>query len=166
LGYGPSSHDLRDCAELKVPVFDERTARGERLGPSHRVTYREFEPLPKVEDGRVVSDPSALPFRHVVAFEHRASDPAARTGERLARSRGLPVRDLAGLGGGRPSVGPQRPGVRTTPNRIPVPRDLLDAARQLSGTAPAADAVRAPNAAGDAAARRTQGPARGPQRDR
>src|SRR6266545_66755 len=88
LGYGPGSHDLRDCAELKVPVFDERTARGERLGPSHRVTYREFEPLPKVEDGRVVSDPSALPFRHVVAFEHRASDPAARTGERLGRSRG------------------------------------------------------------------------------
>lgn len=28
LGYGPQSHDLRDCAELKVPVVQETTPGG------------------------------------------------------------------------------------------------------------------------------------------
>ncbi len=166
LGYGPGSHDLRDCAELKVPVFDEYKHDGSRLGPSHRVTYREFDPLPKVENGRVVPDPSALPYRHVVAFEHRADDPAAVTGNRLGRTRGFPMRDLQGLGGGRPSVGPQRAGARTTPNRVPAPPDLIKTAALLKANAPAADALRAPNAAGDAAARRTFGPSRGPNKER
>ncbi len=167
LGYGPGSHDLRDCAELKVPVFDERSSGGHPLGPSHRATYREFEPMPKVEAGRVVPDPAALPYRHVIAFEHRANDPSAVTGQRLGRTRGLLVRDLAGLGGGRPSVGPRQANARTTPNRVPVPPDLMKVAALLHANAPAADAVRAPNAAGDAAVRKGQGwSSRGPHRDR
>jgi hypothetical protein len=126
LGYGPRSYDLRDCAELKVPVFEEFKTNGWPMGPSHRLTYREFDPLPKVEGNRVVTDPNAMPYRHVVAFEHRANDPAAVTGERLRRQRGFPVRDLQGLtGGGRPSIGPQQPGVQTTPHRMPVPPDLV-----------------------------------------
>lgn len=143
LGYGPQSHDLRDCAELKVPVFEEKSAEGFSLGPSHRLLYREFDSLPTVEDGRVVPNPDALAFRQVVAFGHRATDPAALTGERLGRDRGLPVRDLAGLGGGKPSVGPQPSGVRTTPDRIPVPPDLLKAAALLQAQAAASGALRA-----------------------
>ncbi|MGY4771760.1 hypothetical protein ACXC9Q_33065 [Kribbella sp. CWNU-51] len=111
LGYGPGSHDLRDCAELKVPVVNEFTPGGFPRGPSHRLTYREFEPLPRVEDGRVVNDPDAMAYRQVVAFAHRRDDPAAITGQRLGRERGMPQREFHGLtGGGRPEVGRQREG--------------------------------------------------------
>lgn len=65
---GRSSYDLRDCAQLKVAVFDEYKDNGWPLAPSHRLTYREFDPLPKVEGGRVVVDPDAQPYREVVAF--------------------------------------------------------------------------------------------------
>lgn len=49
LGYGPRSYDLRDTAQIKVPVFEEYKDNGWPMGPSHRMTYREFDPLPKVE---------------------------------------------------------------------------------------------------------------------
>ena len=138
LGYGRQSYDLRDCAELKVPVVDERTPGGHPRGPSHRLVYREFEPLPKVEDGRVVPDPSAMPYRQAVAFAHRSEEPAAIAGERLGRRRGFPVPELHGLtGGGRPSIGPdRREGIQTTPHRIPVPPDLIRQAAILRDSPP------------------------------
>jgi len=161
---GPGSYDLTDCAELKVPVFDEYKDNGWPLGPSHRLTYREFDPLPRVEDGRVVADPDARPYRHVVAFEHRADDPAAITGERLGRTRGLLEPELHGLGGGaRPSVGPQREGSPTTPHRIPVPGDLLKQAQILRDSPPAGTAPK-PAAAPQANVNRQPGP--GPSRSK
>jgi hypothetical protein len=147
LASGRGSYDLRDTAELKVAVFDEYKDNGWPLGPSHRLTYREFDPLPKVEDGRVVADPDARPYRHVIAFAHRADDPAAITGQRLGRSRGLLEPGLYGVGGGvRPSVGPQREGAPTTPHRIPVPGDLLKQAQILRDSPPAGTAPKPPSA--------------------
>jgi hypothetical protein len=138
LGYGPQSHDLRDCAELKVPVVPEFTPGGFPRGPSHRLIYREFDPLPTVRDGRVVHDPNARPYRHVVAFGHRSHDPAAIAGRRLGRERGKPERDLHGVsGGGRPSVGKDLRGRQTTPHRIPVPSDLIRQAAILRDSPPA-----------------------------
>lgn len=158
LGYGPRSYDLRDTAEIKVPVFDEYKDNGWPMGPSHRMTYREFEPLPKVEGGRVVPDPEAQAFRHVVAFVHRSEDPAAVTGERLGRERGRPDRALYGLsGGGRPSVGPRQESGQTTPHRIQVPPDLLQAARMLSGSPPAGSGPK-PGSAPQANVNRSPGP--------
>jgi hypothetical protein len=87
LGYGPQSHDLRDCAELKVPVTREFTPGGHERGPSHRLIYREFQPLDRVEDGRVVRDPNAKAYRQAVAFAHRstAGGAWARAGEGAVR---------------------------------------------------------------------------------
>lgn len=139
LTYGPQSHDLRDCAELKVPVVAEYTPSGHPLGPSHRLVYREFDALPTVQDGRVVRDPDAKPYRHMVSFGHRKDDPAALAGRRLGRTRGLMDPQLHGVGSGeRPSVGPQREGVATTPHRIPVPGDLLKQAQILRDSPPSA----------------------------
>jgi hypothetical protein len=138
LGYGPGSHDLRDAAELKVAVYEEFTPGGHPRGPSHRLVYREFEPLPEVVGDRVIKDPEAMPYRQALVFDHRANDPAAIAGERLGRVRGLPDRNLHGLtGGGRPSEGPQQPGVQTTPHRIPVPPDLIRQAAILRDSPPA-----------------------------
>ncbi|GAA0606103.1 hypothetical protein HPO96_01955 [Kribbella sandramycini] len=164
LGSGPRSYDLRDCAELKVPVVAEWTSHGRPLGPSHRLVYREFEPLPTVEGGRVVHDPAATPYRHAVAFAHRADDPASIAGERLGRQRSVLDRDLYGLtGGGRPSVGPDgREGAQTTPHRIPVPGDLLRQAAILRDSPP--PTPRPPGGEPGAAARHPGGP--GQQRER
>lgn len=138
LGYGRQSYDLRDCAELKVPVDREFTQGGYERGPSHRLVYREFDPLPKVEGDRVVADPDAQAYRQPIAFAHRSNDPAAIAGKRLGRTIGVQSRDLQGVaGGGRPDVGPQREGVQTTPHRLPVPGDLLKQAQMLRGSPPA-----------------------------
>jgi hypothetical protein len=167
LGYGRDSYDLSDCAELKVDAL----ARGEHgnavIGPSHRLIYREFEnPFPKVVDGRVVPDENAIPFRQVVAFEHRAAtpDPASVAGQRLNRTRGMDATGLTRIGGGAPSGGPQRAGEPTTPHRIPMPRDLMDAARVLHGNAPASGAVNAPNASGQVAAKKAAAPGKSAER--
>lgn len=148
LGYGPQSHDLRDCAELKVPVVQETTPGGFPRGPSHRLVYREFDPLPVVRDGRVVPDPDAKPYRQIVSFGHRSTDPAAIAGQRLGRSRGLPEHQLHGVvGGGRPADGKDlREGIQTTPHRIPVPGDLLKQAQILRDSPPAGTAAK-PNTA-------------------
>ncbi|MEU8222878.1 hypothetical protein [Kribbella sp. NPDC048915] len=141
LAYGPQSYDLRDCAELKVPVEREFTPRGGELGPSHRLVYREFDPLPKVEGHRVVPDPDARPYRQLLAFAHRSQAPADIAGERLGRERGLMDPELYGVGSGeRPSVGPQREGMPTTPYRVPVPGDLLKQAQILRDSPPAGTA--------------------------
>lgn len=167
LGYGPQSHDLRDCAELKVPVVAEFTPGGFSRGPSHRLVYREFDPLPKVEDGHVVQDPGAKPYRHVISFGHRKDDPAATAGERLGRRRGEPDRELYGLtGGGRPSVGPQREGAPTTPVRTPVPAELIQQARKfLQGNPPAGTAPR-PAEAPQANVNRPPGPGASKSKER
>ncbi|MEV5962709.1 hypothetical protein AB0L70_13150 [Kribbella sp. NPDC051952] len=154
LGYGPSSHDLRDAAELKVDVFDEGGTR-DRPRPSHRLVYREFEPPQKVENGRVVKDPNARPIRQIVAFNHRADEPAAIAGQRLGRERGRQESSLHGIaGGGRPDVGPQRPGAQTTPHRLPVPQDVL---HQILRDSPPAGTRPAPQSAPQAKVNRPEG---------
>lgn len=162
LGYGPGSHDLRDAAELKVPVVQEYSDHGRPLGPSHRLVYREFEPLPTVENGQVVRDPNARAYREALNFTARSDDPAAVAGQRLGRDRGMPQPELQGIaGGGRPDVGPQRPGVQTTPHRVPVPKDLLRQAAILrdsppAGTAPKPSSAPAANVNRPATPSRTQ----------
>jgi hypothetical protein len=166
LGSGPSSYDLRDAAQLKVPVFREYTERGRPLGPSHRLIYREFEPLPKVEDGRVVPDPNAHAYRQAVAFVHRGDDPAAVAGKRLGRERGRLQPELHGLtGGGRPSVGPdRREGIQTTPHRIPVPPDLIRQAAILRDSPP--PTARPPAGTPTASGPRPTNPGQARERDR
>jgi hypothetical protein len=166
LGYGPQSHDLRDCAELKVPVMREFTPGGFPRGPSHRLIYREFDPLPTVRDGQVVSDPVAKSYRQVISFGHRSEDPAAIAGERLGRERGMPQRELHGLtGGGRPDVGPQRQGVQTTPHRIPVPPDLIRQAAILRDSPPAGRSG-APKSTPEAPAKRPDRPGQAQSKER
>ncbi|WP_432877811.1 hypothetical protein ACQPYH_29515 [Kribbella sp. CA-245084] len=53
--------DLRACAGLNIPVVEEFNRRGRPVGPSHRVTYREFEGPTE----------SSLPVRQVIAFSPR-----------------------------------------------------------------------------------------------
>lgn len=166
LGYGPQSHDLRDCAELKVPVVREFTPGGFPRGPSHRLVYREFDPLPTVQDGRVVQDPDAKPYRQVIAFGHRSEDLAATAGLRLARSRGLPVQELHGLtGGGRPAIGKDLRDVQTTPHRMPVPPDLIRQAAILRDSPPAGTAPK-PAGAPEANVNRPPGPGTSRSKDR
>ncbi|MET9315975.1 hypothetical protein ABZX12_29515 [Kribbella sp. NPDC003505] len=58
LGRSDNHPDLRDCAEIKIPVVEEFNRRGRSMGPSHRLTYREFEGPTE----------SQLPVRQIVAF--------------------------------------------------------------------------------------------------
>lgn len=75
---GFATHDLSDCAEIKLPVIPESRANHE-LGPSHRLIYREFEP----EDG-------GPPYREVVCFTHRgANRPFDVAANRLNRAVGV-----------------------------------------------------------------------------
>jgi hypothetical protein len=162
LQYGPSSHDLRDCAEIKVPVVQEYGDRGQRLGPSHRLVYQEFEAPPKFEGGKEVPDPEALPVRYVVAFEARSNDPAGVTGERLGRARGIPERDLQHLSNSRPDVGRQRDDAQVTPHRMP----HTELTRQIAilHTSPPAGTARPPADAPEAKVNRSAQP--GPSRAR
>ncbi|HEY3558540.1 MAG TPA: hypothetical protein VGL05_13805 [Kribbella sp.] len=158
LGYGPQSYDLRDCAELKVPVDREFTPGGHERGPSHRLVYREFDALPKVEGGRVVPDPNTQAYRQPIAFAHRSKDPADVAGKRLGRTVGMPSHDLHGLvGGGRPSTGKDLRDLKTTPHRIPVPGDLLKQA-QILRDSPAAGTKPKPESAPQANVNRPAGP--------
>ncbi|MEV6283377.1 hypothetical protein [Kribbella sp. NPDC051770] len=107
---GFKTHDLSDCAEIKLPVIPE--SRGDRaLGPSHRLIYREFTP-----------DDDGPPYREVLCFEHRGNDrPFEVAAQRLGRETGKRLNLLRG-------VADQRPG----PVRQPLPLDL---ARALKGLA-------------------------------
>ncbi|GAA3088829.1 hypothetical protein [Kribbella aluminosa] len=70
----------------------------------------------------------------------------------------MPSRDLQGLaGGGRPDIGPQREGVQTTPQRLPVPGDLLKQAQILRDSPPAGTAPK-PSSAPQANVNRPPGP--------
>jgi hypothetical protein len=131
LGYSPDHHDLRDCAELKVPVVPE-SRHGHDLGPSHRLIYREFE----AEDG-------GPPYREAVCFAPRGSDlPFQIAGTRLGREIGQPVPELAHLANHRPTF--QRGAAEPTgPPRLPLPPDLRKALAAASNVAPASGAVTA-----------------------
>lgn len=130
LGYSPGHHDLRDCAEIKVPVVPE-SRFGRDLGPSHRLLYREFEP----EDG-------GLPYREALCFEHRGDNlPFEVAGSRLGREVGRPDPALAHLPNHRPTFqhGAAEP---TGPPRLPLPPDLRKVLAAVSDVAPASGAVR------------------------
>src|SRR6266536_82961 len=118
LGY--TTHDLSDCAEIKLPVIPE--ARGNHeLGPSHRLLYREFEP----EDG-------GLPYREVVAFEPRRDDrPFDIAAARLGRARGAKRQTLNAVAATSDAA----------PIRQALPPDLRRALAAAADVAPAAQAV-------------------------
>jgi hypothetical protein len=118
LGY--TTHDLSDCAEIKLPVIPE-TRGNHELGPSHRLLYREFEP----EDG-------GLPYREVVAFEPRRDDrPFDVAAARLGRARGVKCQSLNGAAATS----------HAAPIRQPLPPDLRKALAAASGVASASQAV-------------------------
>jgi len=124
LGYG--SHDLSDCAEIKLPVIPESRGNQE-LGPSHRLLYREFEP----EDG-------GPPYREVIAFEPRKEDrPFDIAATRLGRDRGERHSAL-------PMPTPTSP---AAPTRQPLPPDLRIALAAASNVASARGATTIPTAA-------------------
>jgi hypothetical protein len=151
LGYSSEHQDLRDCAEIKLPVVHE-TRYDHELGPSHRLVYREFEP----EDG-------GLPFREVICFEHRKDDrPFDVAGTRLAREAGSRLRTLQGVSDTRPHVGPRPPG-EAAPVRQPMPPDLRAALAAASGIAPARGAINTPVASAPSTAARRGSP---PELDR
>ncbi|MGW6278739.1 hypothetical protein [Kribbella sp. NPDC055071] len=129
LGYSPGHHDLRDCAEIKVPVVSE-VRHGKELGPSHRLIYREFE----AEDG-------GLPYREAVSFAPRGDNRAFLiAAAQLQREIGHPVPELAHLPNYRPSF--HRGGAEPTgPPRLPLPPDLRQALAAAADVAHARGAV-------------------------
>jgi hypothetical protein len=118
---GFATHDLSDCAEIKLSAIPE--SRGNReLGPSHRLIYREFE----AEDG-------GPPYRQVIAFEPRKDDrPFDVAAARLGRERGVRLHQF------RPVVHTDPP----APIRQALPHDLRIALAAASGVAAASGAVR------------------------
>jgi hypothetical protein len=139
LGY--STHDLSDCAEIKLSVIPESHGNRE-LGPSHRLIYREFE-----------ADDGGSPYRQVIAFEPRKDDrPFEVAAARLGRDRGVRFRTF-------------RPVVQTAPSapiRQSLPEDLRKALAAASNVAPAVGAVRS----GPSAQQPRTAPGRGVSRRR
>jgi hypothetical protein len=124
LGFSPRHHDLRDCAEIKLPVVQE-TRNNQDLGPSHRLIYREFE----AEDG-------GLPYRQVISFEHRGNDrPFEVAATRLGREIGSRHCTLEAVYDLRPQFGQRGPG-EAAPFRQRLPPDLAKALAAASGVAP------------------------------
>jgi hypothetical protein len=119
LGFSPLHYDLRDCAEIKVPVVQEINRKGKPLGPSHRAIYREFEP--PIEGQH--------PVREVLCLEHRANGLAfAVAASELGRTQSTEVAELRGLRNTVPAIGrnkdPNRP---ISPIRLPLPSDVAAA---------------------------------------
>jgi hypothetical protein len=118
LGY--RSHDLSDCAEIKLPVIPE-SRRNNELGPSHRLLYREFES----EDG-------GLPYREIICFEPRKDDrPFEVAAARLGRARGTRIESLEVVGATSDAA----------PVRQRLPPDLSKALAAASGVAHASGAT-------------------------
>jgi len=118
---GNGSHDLSDCAEIKLPVIPE-SRRNHELGPSHRLLYREFA----AEDG-------GLPYRQVVCFEPRKDDrPFEVAAARLGRTRGHRIQTLTAAAATSDAA----------PIRQPLPPDLRKAVAVASGVASATGAVK------------------------
>lgn len=127
LGYSPSHYDLRDCAEIKVPVIQEYNRRGRPLGPSHRMIYREYDP-PRAPD---------LPVREIVAFAPRADGQSFGTaGDELNRTRGAELETLEGFLNTKPALGPDKdPGRAVSPPRLrPTPDIAAAIATRISGS--------------------------------
>lgn len=111
LGRSDKHVDLRDCAEIKVPVVQEYNSRGRPFGPSHRMIYREYA-LPSWD----------RPVREVVTFAPRAGGlPFKLAGDDLDRPIGMELDDLEGVENTPPAVGLDKDlsratsPVRTTP---------------------------------------------------
>lgn len=128
LGRSENHPDLRDCAEIKIPVVAEFSRRGRPMGPSHRLTYREFEG----------PSGSHLPIRQVVAFAPRKDGEIFDvTANRLGRSKGVALDELDHLPTVRPAVGPGKEADRpVAPPRMPLPPDLVQAFKAMEGLAP------------------------------
>ena len=77
LGYSSKYADLRDCAEIKLPVVVELKF-GQELGPSHRLVYREFDAADRNHDGIVTEEESAESPSRAGAEPPAAPPPAAR----------------------------------------------------------------------------------------
>lgn len=140
LGFSPAHADLRDCAEIKVPVLQEHTKDGRARGPSHRMVYREFE--------GTADDPR--PVREILSFEHRKNGrPFTVAAARLGRSQSIRVEALDHLGNITPAVGrrkdPNRP---TGPVRLPLPPDLAAALATSPTGPPTRRHARAPSPTG------------------
>jgi hypothetical protein len=136
LGFSKDHYDLRDCAEIKVQVLDERRPGGRPMGPSHRMIYREFE---GTED-----DPR--PIRQIVAFEHRKDGkPFEVAAARLGRDSGVEALGLHELPNTTPVRGrhkdPNRP---ISPPRQPLPPDIAAALATSSLRLPSRAHARAP----------------------
>ncbi|MGW6199714.1 hypothetical protein ACWF0M_26425 [Kribbella sp. NPDC055110] len=115
-----ATHDLGDCAEIKLPVIPE-TRGSQELGASHRLVYREFQP----EDG-------GPPYREAVCFEHRKDDrPFEVAAKRLGREVGV-RRNTFRLYGASSDIAPIRQAL---------PQDLRIALAAASSVAPASGAV-------------------------
>lgn len=127
LGY--ATHDLSDCAEIKLPVIPESRGNNE-LGPSHRLVYREFE-----------SDDGGPPYREVVCFEPRKDDrPFKVAAARLGREAG--VRSAAVRAATRVALGTVAQSGPAAPIRQALPSDLRKAVAAASGVAAAPGAVK------------------------
>jgi hypothetical protein len=128
LGRSDSHSDLRDCAEIKIPVVQEFNRRGRPMGPSHRVSYREFEGPTE----------SSLPVRQVIAFAPRKDGEIFTvTAARLGRSKGVALDELDHLPTVQPAVGPGKEAGRpVTPPRMALPPDLAQAMKALDGQPP------------------------------
>jgi len=129
LGFSDRHPDLRDCAEIKLPVVQEFNRRRRPMGPSHRLTYREFDGLTSVD----------LPVRQIIAFEPRKNGrPFEVTARRLGRTKGVVLSELDNLPNARPAVGPNKDAFRpVSPVRMPLPPDIAQAMRALNGLSPA-----------------------------
>ncbi|MEV0287222.1 hypothetical protein AB0H36_24150 [Kribbella sp. NPDC050820] len=120
---GFMTHDLSDCAEIKLPVVAE-SRHNRELGPSHRLVYREFEPV----DG-------GLPYREVVSFEPRGDDrPFDVAASRLGRNAGVR----------RQTVYATTATSRAAPIRQPLPPDLRQALSTAFAGVPPSGSAAAP----------------------
>ncbi|MFF0341886.1 hypothetical protein [Kribbella sp. NPDC004875] len=156
LGRSDNHPDLRDCAEIKVPVVEEFNRRGRPMGPSHRVTYREFEG----------SSESSLPVRQVIAFAPRKDGEIFDvTANRLGRSKGVGLEELDHLPTVRPAVGPGKEAGRpVAPPRMPLTPELAQAFKALEGLPPPTSSP--PTTTNHEPAAQRNKPNRGTSRDR
>jgi hypothetical protein len=116
-----TTHDLSDCAEIKLPVIPE-TRGSHELGASHRLIYREFQS----EDG-------GPPYREAICFEHRRADrPFEVAAKRLRRETAIRRNTLKSYGASSDIA----------PIRQALPQDLRIALAAASDVAPASGAVR------------------------
>jgi hypothetical protein len=157
LGYSDRHADLRVCAEIKLPVVQEFNRRGRQMGPSHRLTYREFEG----------PTPGDLPIRQPIAFEPRKDGrPFEVTAGRLGRTRGVPMSELQSLPNVAPAIGEAKDASRPAgPARQALPADLAQAMKGLEGLSSASGAATPPIGEHQRPASRG-GPSSGPTRER